>query len=132
MVCGILHRWAPPVDAFRGALFEGLVGTLLEAMQSYYPGFCDEINYWAPGEAMDTEVDFLLRNGDEFVAIEVKSGTAYRKDWTKGLRAIKDLGGLRRSIVIYPGGRRLRSDENIDILPLNDFVQEIAENALFP
>ena len=38
MVCGILHRWAPPVDAFRGALFEGLVGTLLKAMQSYYPG----------------------------------------------------------------------------------------------
>ncbi|MFZ2956292.1 MAG: AAA family ATPase [Candidatus Ozemobacteraceae bacterium] len=132
MVCGILRRWAPPEDAFRGALFEGLIATILKAMQSYNRDFCDEISYWAPGEAMDTEVDFLLRKGDEFIAIEVKSGATFRKDWTKGLRAIKNLKGLRRSIVVYPSGKKLRTDESMDVLPFNEFVQEIAENTLFP
>ena len=73
VVCGILRRWAPPIDSFRGVLFEGLMATVLKAMQSYVHAFCDEISYWAPGEARNTEVDFLLRKGDEFVAVEVKS-----------------------------------------------------------
>ena len=33
----------------------------------------DEMFYWAPAEAEQTEVDFLLRRGKDLVAIEAKS-----------------------------------------------------------
>jgi predicted AAA+ superfamily ATPase len=132
IVRGILRRWSPPEAAFRGALFEGLVAVLLKATQAYDRKFCDEISYWAPAESQATEVDFLVRRGDDFVAIECKSGTTFRPDWTKGLRAIKNLGGLKRSLLICPSGRRGRTDEGIDILPFADFIEEIKENSLFP
>lgn len=40
--------------------------------------------------------------------------------------------GLRRSIVVYPSGKKLCTDEGMDVLPFNDFVQEMTENTLFP
>ncbi len=132
IVCGLLRHWTPPQEAFRGSLFEGLVATVLKATQAYDRRFCDDLTYWAPGEASATEVDFLLRRGDEFVAIECKSGRTVRPDWTRGLRAIAGLAGLRRSLVVCPGGRRMKTAEGFDLLPFPDFIEELQAGTLFP
>ena len=115
----------------RGPLFEGLVAQLLRAYQDYR-GFCDRICYWAPSGRMETEVDFLLLRGQEFVAIEAKSGLTFMESWCKGLRAISSLEGLRRRIIVYPRGPALRTGDEIDVLPLADFSGLLASNALWP
>lgn len=85
----------------RGALLEGWVAGLLRARLAY-GGRCDEISYWAPAQG-GTEVDFPLRRGREFTAIEVKSTpTPGPGDFT-GLRAIADLPGVRRRILVHLG-----------------------------
>ena len=55
----------------------------------------DEMFYWAPADAARTEVDFLLRKGSQFIAIEVKSSTGrVRPEQARFLAAVKALGGL--------------------------------------
>lgn len=63
---------------------------------------CDECFYWATVAQTQTEVDFLLKRAEEFVAIEVKSGRVFTESWCKGLRVLADLEGLCRRIVVYP------------------------------
>jgi hypothetical protein len=67
----------PVVAEERGPLLEGLVPTILRAHNKRSDLF-DEASYWAPAQARQTEVDFLLRRGREFLAIEVKAGRAPR------------------------------------------------------
>jgi predicted AAA+ superfamily ATPase len=113
----------------RGALFEGMVAQVLRAYQSYR-GVCDGIYYWAPASKSETEVDFLLTRGTERIAIEVKSGNAFAESWCKGLRAIADLEGLRRRMVVYPRGPVLRTSDGIDVCPFQHFAETLAAGSL--
>jgi len=115
----------------RGALFEGLIAQLLRAYRDY-DGLFDEDFYWAPEQARRTEVDFLLARGQEFVAIEVKSGAVFSEQWCRGLRAIVALKGLRRRLVVYPRGPALRTRDGIDVLPFSDFADVLASGSLWP
>ncbi|PYO35422.1 MAG: ATPase, partial [Candidatus Rokuibacteriota bacterium] len=93
------HRTAPsPEEA--GSLFEGWVANLLRIHNDYRELF-DEWYYWAPGEAAQTEVDFLLRRDRDWIAIEAKSTARADADQLRGLRAIQGLQGLRRRILVY-------------------------------
>jgi predicted AAA+ superfamily ATPase len=56
----------------RGALFEGIVATLLKAYKDYYDLF-DEFSYWSPASSHMTEVDFLLKRENRYIAMEVKT-----------------------------------------------------------
>ncbi len=100
IVNGILKQKYPPTGELRGALFEGVVALFLRAMMLYKKDFCDDIFYWAPGEAALTEVDFLIQRKNDFIAVEVKSGKIPRKDWFKGLKAIQNLKGIQRKIIV--------------------------------
>ena len=115
----------------RGALFEGLTAQLIRAYTDYR-NLCDACFYWATAARTRTEVDFLLRRGEEFVAIEVKSGATFTESWCKGLRALADLEGLCRRIVVYPEGPELRTADGIEILPFSQFSDLLAEDALWP
>jgi predicted AAA+ superfamily ATPase len=108
----------------RGALFEGYVLNLLRAYHAKKRIF-DEISYWSPAEAIEAEVDFLLRRGKRFVAIEVKSTPRYSNGLLKGLRAIASLAGLERRILVYNGREKLRSVDGIDVLPFGDFARQL-------
>ena len=66
----------------------------------------EEISYWAPLQARQTEVDFLLRRGREYLAIEVKANARYSTPELAGLRAIADLPGIVRRVLVYLGERR--------------------------
>ena len=114
----------PPDASTIGALFEGWIAQCLRAYNDYN-GLYDEIAYWAPAEAQRTEVDFLLRRGRRFTAIEVKATRRWRPDLAKGLRAIADLGGIDRRIVVYMGTQTLRPEPGIEVLPLAKFLDEV-------
>ena len=113
----------------RGALFEGMVAQLLRAYKDYR-GLCDDMYYWAPSGRSETEVDFLLVQGAELVAVEVKSGNTFAEGWCKGLRAIAQLEGLRRRIIVYPRGPVLRTKDGIEVIPFQHFADQLAGNSL--
>jgi len=113
----------------RGALFEGLVAQMIRAYRDYR-GICEEMYYWAPSGRSETEVDFLLLRGGELIAVEAKSGSAFADTWCRGLRAVGQLKGLSRRIVVYPQGPVLRTKDGIDIFPFQHFSDLLAGNNL--
>jgi predicted AAA+ superfamily ATPase len=131
LVRAIKRQYSPPTAEERGALLEGWVAELLRSYRDYQGSF-EDWYYWAPGEASETEVDFLLRRGDEFVAIEVKAGTNFTAAATRGLRAINGLQGLVRRILVYGGSRPLELEDGITVLPVNEFADWVREGRLFP
>lgn len=112
-----------------GARFEGWIAQLLRAYQDYR-GLFDEMAYWSPAESKHIEVDFVLTRGTEHIAIEVKTSTRWRSEFGKGLRAIADLSGMRRRIVIYQGTDTLRPENGIEVWPVARFLRELADGTL--
>jgi len=108
----------------KGALFEGWVANLIRSYNEYQRIY-DEWYYWSPIDSKETEVDFLLRQGSEFIAIEVKSSNSISRRDLKGLKAIEKLKNLKRRIVVYRGSTRQRIEPDIEILPVKDFIKEL-------
>jgi uncharacterized protein len=119
-----------PIPEERGPLFEGLVAQMIRAYRDYR-GLCDVVSYWAPAERAQTEVDFLLQHGDEFAAVEAKAGRVFSETWCKGLRAARELPGLSRRIVVYPQGPELRTEDGIEVMPLERFSDILAAGGLW-
>ena len=113
------------------SLLEGWVFTLLRAHNQGARLF-DEISYWAPAQARLTEVDFLLRRGRDFLALEVKSSSRFDRLMLSGLQAIGDLPRVRRRVLIYLGTQRLKTAEGIEVWPLPAFLAHLAEDKLWP
>jgi len=64
-------------------------------------------------------------------AVEVKSGRrTFSEKWCKGLRAIADLKGLQRSIVVYRLGPAVRTGNGTDVFFFDHFAGLLAENRL--
>ena len=124
-----LHGRIAPEE--RGALLEGWVLHLLRA-HAEEGGLFDELHYWAPHPANRTEVDFLLRRGNELAAIEVKSQPRYHTGLLPGLRAIAELSGIVRRILIYGGERSFRTGDGIDVWSTARLQQALAEDSLWP
>jgi uncharacterized protein len=125
-------RQLGPVGAEeRGPLLEGWILTVLQAHNEQRALF-EEATYWAPLEARQTEVDFLLRRGREYLALEVKSQPRFSPAQLSGLRAIADLPHLARRVLVYLGERRLQTDDGIEVWPLDFLLANLAENRLWP
>ena len=118
-----------PAPEERGALFEGLVAQLLRAYRDY-TGHFEEMFYWAPTQKSDVEVDFLLVRGKELIAIEAKSGNTFQDSWCKGLRAVTQLPGLRRRIIVYSQGPVLQTEDGIEVFPFRHFADLLADQSL--
>lgn len=125
--CGIVralkHMRGRPTAEERGSLFEGFVWMLLRLFWDLGRLPVDEVYYWAPAEARQTEVDFLLVAGTAKVAIEVKSALRVREDHLKGLRAIGGLAGLTRRLVVSPAAEEGRTADGIEIMGLTRFCE---------
>lgn len=124
-----LHGPIAPEE--RDALLEGWILHLLRAHGEQGDLF-DDLHYWAPHPANSTEVDFLLRRSGEFAAIEVKSRLRYHAGMLQGLRAIEDLPGLARRVLVYGGKRSFRTEDGIDVWSTDQLQHALAENALWP
>lgn len=92
----------------------------------------EEIAYWAPAESAKLEVDFLLRRGSDLCAIEVKSARRADPGDFAGLRAIADLAGLRRRILVHRGTRPTKTEDGIDVWPVETLLEALAEDGLWP
>lgn len=115
----------------RGPLLEGLVLNILRAHNSNSDLF-DEVFYWAPAQARQTEVDFVLRRGRDFLAVEVKAQPRFSTPQLAGLRAIGALPRLTRRVLVYLGDRQLRTEDGIDVWPLDGFAAAVADRSLWP
>ena len=115
----------------RSALLEGLVFTVLRAHNARQQLF-EDMAYWAPLQARVAEVDFLLRRGREHLAIEVKAQSRYSTPQLAGLRAIADLPRLSRRILVYLGRERLRTEDGIDVWPIETWLAAVATGNLWP
>ena len=115
----------------RGALLEGWTLHLLRA-HGAETDLYDDLRYWAPHPANRTEVDFLLRRGKEFSAIEVKSQPRYHTALLTGLRAIAQLPGLVRRILVYGGRRSFSTQDGIDVWPADQLHRALADNTFWP
>lgn len=114
----------------KGALFEGMVAQLLRAYKDYR-GICDDMYYWAPFGRSETEVDFILVRDGNLIAIEAKSGNTFTDAWCKGLRAVAQLKGLQRRIVVCLRGPEMRTRDGIDVLSFQHLAEQLADNALW-
>lgn len=125
-------RQLSPVGAEeRGPLLEGWILTVLRAHNDGSDLF-EEISYWAPAQARQTEVDFLLRRGREYLALEIKAQSRFSTSQLSGLRAIADLPRLVRRVLVYLGDRRLKTEDGIEVWPLDAFLTAIADDRLWP
>ncbi len=129
LVRAVLAAGGGGESATRGPLFEGWMAQLLRVYNEYR-GLAEEMFYWAPLAARSTEVDFLLRRGREFLAIEAKTSRRYKPDLLKGLRAIGDLPRVKRRILVYLGRERLRPEAGIEVVPLADFLAELERGTI--
>jgi predicted AAA+ superfamily ATPase len=119
-----------PAPEERGALFEGMVAQLIRAYRDYR-NICDDMYYWAPLGRSATEVDFLLVRGEDLIAVEAKSGNTFTEGWCKGLRAVADLKGLRRRIIVYPHGPVLQTKDGIDVVTFTNFADQLSGSSLW-
>jgi predicted AAA+ superfamily ATPase len=117
-----------PAAEERGALLEGWIHGLLRARHAY-AGLYDDLSYWAPTQGA-TEVDFLLRRGKSFVAVEVKSTANPASLHFAGLKAIADLPGVKRRVLVHLGERAFNTSDGIEALPVMRFVQEVGSGKL--
>jgi predicted AAA+ superfamily ATPase len=124
------RQLGPVAAEERGPLLEGLVLTILHAHNADSNLF-EEVSYWAPAQARQTEVDFLLRRGREFLAIEVKAQSRFSTPQLAGLRAIGELPRLARRILVYLGDRQLRTVDGIEIWPFERFAKAAAARSLW-
>ena len=115
----------------RGPLLEGWILTVLRSHNAASDVF-DEISYWAPAQARQTEVDFLLRRGRDYLALEIKAQSRFSTPQLSGLRAIADLPRLVRRALVYLGDRRLKTEDGIEVWPLDVLLTAIAGRALWP
>ena len=120
----------PVAPEERGALLEGWVLHLLRAHGEETDLF-EAIHYWRPHSAR-TEVDFLLRRGDELLAIEVKSQVRYGTGQLRGLRAVGDLKGMVRKILVYGGKRSFRTEDGIEVWTFDRLHRALEQEALWP
>jgi predicted AAA+ superfamily ATPase len=112
-------------------LLEGWIFTILRAHNEQTRLF-EEISYWAPLQARQMEIDFLLRRGREHLAIEIKAQSRFSHTLVCGLRAISELPNVVRRLLVYLGDRRLRTEDGIEVWPLHTFLGAIAAEKLWP
>jgi uncharacterized protein len=128
IVRAMKRQLAEPVAEERGALLEGWVHGLLRARQSYV-GLYDELAYWAPAQG-GTEVDLLMRQGRRFTAVEVKATSRPGPAHMGGLRAIADLAGIRRRILVHLGPRSFVTADGIEGMSAAAFAEALAQGDL--
>lgn len=131
IVRALKRQLGPVTSEEQGPLFEGWVANLLRIHNDDRDLF-DEWFYWAPLDAARTEVDFLLRRGRDWLAIEAKAGTKAGPDELRGLRAIVDLKGLRRRVLVNRGERRLTTSDGINVWPVAHLLDALGDDRLWP
>lgn len=105
-----------------GRAFEHFIFMELRASSSYSEEFYP-INYWRTASGF--EVDFILGSGE--LAIEVKSSRQVNYRHLKGIRAFAEEHAPRRCIVVSCDRAPRKTEDGIEILPWQHFLQILSE-----
>lgn len=74
----------------------------------------------------------MLRRERDWIAVEIKNSPRADADQLRGLRAIQDLAGLRRRVLVYRGARAMVTADGIDVWPADRLLTALAEDGLWP
>jgi predicted AAA+ superfamily ATPase len=91
----------------------------------------DGLAYWAPTGSRQLEVDFVLSRGDELCALEVKAAHRVHPGDFADLRAVGELPGLRRRVLLHRGERPTRTEDGIDAWPVATFLEALESDRLW-
>jgi uncharacterized protein len=121
-------------DRIRDPLTELEQGYLLETYLLHelrafiaYRNIGGELYYWRTPAGR--EVDFIWERGDRVVALEVKSATAWRREYGKGLQDLLTLRKGVRCIGVYQGRVKLKEGQ-IEVFPVDQFLGELHEGKI--
>ena len=109
-----------PGSELFGRAFEHYIWMEIVAHSSYSELFYP-ISYWRTASGF--EVDFIL--GDHEIAIEVKSTELAHTTHLKGLRRFKEEYSARRSIVVSLDAKPRMTEDGIEILPWQIFLERL-------
>jgi len=119
-------RPAGPLDRpeeIEGACLESLVYQEIRALNDYL-GFGYELFFWRT--ATGAEVDFVAYGERGILAIEVKRSRRLTKTDLAGLSLFRSDYPSPRCVVLF-GGERREYQEGIELVPLKEGLQDIAE-----
>lgn len=105
-----------------GHLFEGWIVQTVRACVDY-GGLADSLSYWSSSQSKRTEVDLLVHQGKDIIAIEIKYSPKVNRQDLAGLHAFS-LKNVRRKIVVHTGDTS-KQMEGIDILNVHDFIDTL-------
>jgi len=110
-----------------GKAFEQFIFMELKAHASYseinYP-----IAYWRTASGF--EVDFILEDEDNLVAVEVKSTDLIRNRHLKGIRAFKQEYPAKHFIVVSMEPRPRQTEDGINLIPWEIFLERLWSNQI--
>ena len=120
---GIENQMQMSRDPLRGALFENLV--VSEILKSRF-NKGKESNLFFYRDSNGNEIDVLQKNGNEFIAIEIKSANTFNSAFLKNMLYIKKIFSekLKKQFIIYSGVNE-HVIQNCNILNYKYFVQNI-------
>jgi len=131
LVRAVKTQLGPVTSEETDPLMEGWVLTLLRTYAKKHELY-DSIFYWAPLQSRGMEVDFLLVRGGEMLALEVKSARRFSRSWLRGLKAIGELSRVVRRVVVYNGAEQLRTEDGIEVWPLDVLHRRLERDSLWP
>lgn len=131
LVRAVKHQLGPLGLEERGPLFEGWIHTLLRAYGAERE-LWHEIYYWSSGRGRGVEVDFLLERSGELLALEVKSASSFSRSQLKGMKAIGELPGVVRRVIVYSGQEELLVADGVLVWPVHRFLEALESDTLWP
>lgn len=102
-------------DKMRGHLFENMV--IMDVLKSRYNAGL-EANLYFYRDSNGNEVDLLVKLGQEYRCLEIKSSNTFHPDFTKGLRSFENAfpGLVADKTVVYAGEDMPVSSDGVSIL----------------
>ncbi len=121
-LAGVTTKPQAAEAALRGPLLETLVLTdFLAWQQVAHPR--PEIHYWRT--ATDLEVDFVIEQGGELIALEVKATTSPGLNDAESIRALLEEYGprARHGVVLHAGEQTLKLADRVWAVPLTALLK---------
>lgn len=116
-------------EEFQGAALETLV---FQELKNFIDSENKELEIFFYRTQSKQEVDFILYGQDGFFGIEVKRSARFREEDLKSLKLFKHDYPEAKAILLYGGDKNLRTNDGIEIIPLQNFLVEIDKKLLFP
>lgn len=130
--CGVVRAiqklLRDPINSVeQGVLFETLVFNELNAHIAY-ENIGGELSYWRTADGI--EIDFIWNRGATTVAIEVKSGTQWKREYNRGLKSLFSSAVKPTACyAIYCGQDILQQDWGL-VLPWQEFLNQLYQGKI--